>query len=138
MSTCIILKGDTPLRSFDTSISYFYGLDVTVAFGLPLLLFELPVPSPVSLVSTDLRSRNKLAASLILLNSIQKALTSIAISLILMLLLRMSDCKNTQTYNKNMFTLNFNYFFQIFTQIFQVLLLSQTDKELFRFKSIKT
>lgn len=100
VSTCIIFKGDTPLRSFDTSISYFYGLDVTVAFGLPLLLFELTVPSPVSLLSTDLRSRNKLAASLILLNSIQKALTSIAISLILMLLLRMSDCKNTQTYNK--------------------------------------
>ena len=100
LSPCIIFKGDTPLHLFDTSLSYFYGLDVTVAFGLPLLLFKLPVASPLSLVSTDFRSRNKLAASLILLNSIQKALTSIAISLILMLLLRMSDCKNTQTYNK--------------------------------------
>ena len=63
---------------------------VSPAIGLP----------PPSLFSTDRRRRNSEAASRIELNSTQKALTSIAMSWMLMLLLRINDCKNTHTCHK--------------------------------------
>lgn len=76
--------------------------DEPIVVGLDELAFLLFPPSPTpSLFSTERSRRNRLAASRILLNSTQKALTSMAISWMLMLLLRISDCRKTHTWKNS-------------------------------------